>query len=487
LAQEAVLEEDMVNSWTNGNKLPLFITATCDFAPYDDPLISSIGDNILMRPVTGGIALMTTTRPVFAFSNRVINNNYLVTALQRDVNGKYLSLGEAIKRAKNYTYQTSGDALNNRKFTLLGDPALTLGFPEYEVVTTSINSIPASTYNDTLKALNRYTITGEVRSRQGVVLSDFNGNVYPTLYDKEQELKTRANDIGSIVAEFGQQINLVFNGKAKVQNGRFSFSFIIPKDIDYRTGTGKLSYYAENGIIDAAGAERNLFIGGLGNEVKDDGEGPIVRAYLNDEKFANGGIVNENSVLIIKLKDSSGINTVGTGIGHDITAMLDNNPNKIFILNDFYEADTSYQSGTVKFPLPLLEEGQHSLKIKAWDVFNNSSEHILEFSVVKKGEFTLKHVLNYPNPFTTNTQFWFEHNRPLEDLQVTIRIMTITGKVVKTIVKTINTPGNRSDDTRWDGKDEYGARLGRGVYLWQLVVRTADGKRQQKLEKLVIL
>jgi hypothetical protein len=440
-----------------------------------------------MRPLTGAIGLMTTTRPVFAFSNRVINNNYLATALYRQPDGKYLTLGEAVKRTKNYTYQTSGDALNNRKFTLLGDPALTLGYPKMNVITTAINNISAAAFTDTLKALNRYTITGEVRNLQGVLMTDFNGNVYPVLYDKEQELSTRGNDPGSRVAAFRQQLNPVFAGKAKVQQGKFSYTFIVPKDIDIRTGRGRLSYYADNGATDAAGTESNWYVGGLGNEVKDDGQGPMVRAYLNDEKFVNGGIVNENPVLIVKLTDSSGINTVGTGIGHDLTAMLDDDPRKIYILNDFYEADTSYRSGTVRFPLAGLAPGPHNLKIKAWDVFNNSSEQLLEFTVAKQEELALNHVLNYPNPFTTNTRFWFEHNRPGEQLQVFIRIMTVTGKVVKTIQRTVTTTGNRSDEISWDGRDDYGAKLGRGVYLWQLSVRTSDGKRVQKLEKLVIL
>jgi hypothetical protein len=487
LAQEAILDEDMVGTWTNSARLPLFITATCDFAPYDDPLIRSIGDNILMRPGTGGIALMTTTRPVFAFSNRVINNNYLSIALRRDASGRYPSLGDAVRLAKNFTYQTSGDALNNRKFTLLGDPALTLGFPAFTVVTTAINGIPAASFTDTLKALNRYTVTGELRNRQGLPMPDFNGYVYPTLYDKAQQIKTLGNDPGSRVTPFLQQQNLVLNARARVTNGRFSFTFIVPRDIDFRTGAGRMSYYADNGAVDAAGSEDNWYIGGLGNEVKDDGQGPDVRAFLNDEKFVNGGIVNENSVLVVWLRDSSGINTVGTGIGHDLTATLDNDPNRIFVLNDFFEADTTARGGTVRFPLPTLAEGPHTLKVKAWDVFNNSAERILEFTVAKKQELTLKHVLNYPNPFSENTRFWFEHNRPMEDLQVSIRILTVTGRVVKTIRRTINTLGNRSDEIGWDGRDEYGDRLGRGVYLWQLDVRSADGKRQQKLEKLLIL
>ncbi len=488
LAQENILDEEMVNGWSNDRKLPLFITATCDFAPFDNPLVNSIGENILLRPRTGGIALMTTTRLVFAFSNRIINNNYIAHALQRNADGNYLSLGEAVKRTKNFTYQTSTDILNNRKFTLLGDPALTIGYPKFSIHTNSVNGVPAGTVADTLKSLNRYTITGEVRDLNGMLMQDFNGTVYPSVYDKEQEVSTLGNDPGSIPTTFRQQQNLVYNGKARVQNGKFTFTFIVPKDIDYRIGKGRLSYYAENGLTDAAGMDDAIYIGGAGNGVADDGQGPTIKAWLNDEKFVNGGITNETPVLVINLKDSSGINTVGTGIGHDITATLDNNSNKVFILNDFYEADTgSYQGGKVRFPLSPLEEGWHSLKIKAWDVFNNSSEYILDFRVVRKEELQLRNVLNYPNPFTTRTQFWFEHNRPSEDLLVTLRIMTITGKVVKTIVKTINSPGNRSSELEWDGRDEYGAKLGRGVYLYQLLVRTSEGKQQQKLEKLVIL
>jgi hypothetical protein len=356
------------------------------------------------------------------------------------------------------------------------------------VVTTAINGIPVSAYTDTIRALNRYTITGEVRDLNGVLMQDFNGTVYPSFYDKVKQQSTRANDPGSIKVNFDQQQSLIYNGKAKVQNGKFSYTFIVPKDIDLRTGRSRLSYYADNGVIDGSGVETGYYVGGLGNEVKDDGQGPLIRAYMNDEKFVNGGLVNETPVLLLKLNDSSGLNTVGTGIGHDIVAILDDNTDNIFVLNDFYEAESgSYQEGTVRFPMPKLEDGLHTLKIRVWDVFNNVSEFILEFKVVKKEELQLKHVLNYPNPFTTRTSFWFEHNRPSEDLQVTIRVMTITGKVVKTIAKTINTPGNRSDEIEWNGRDDYGAQLGRGVYLYQVIVKTRDGRQQQKLEKLVIL
>jgi hypothetical protein len=187
------------------------------------------------------------------------------------------------------------------------------------------------------------------------------------------------------------------------------------------------------------------------------------------------------------LYDSSGINTVGTGIGHDIVATLDNNNHQYFILNDFYRGDLdSYQQGTIHFQLPALEPGTHMLKIKAWDVLNNSSEIILDFIVAADEELVISHVLNYPNPFTTKTQFWFEHNKPFQDLQVKIQIFTLSGKLIKQINQTINTAGNRSNDVEWDGKDDYGSKVGRGVYLYKLSVSLPGSGKKEKIEKIVI-
>jgi hypothetical protein len=486
LAEEVVVDLDILNNWNNPNRLPLFITATCDFAPYDIPQLSSLGENILMRPKTGAIALMTTTRVVFAFSNRIMNNNYLQFALQPDATGKYKSLGDAVKEAKNYTYQTSGDIINNRKFTLLGDPALTIAYPVLKVRATKVNGI-AATQPDTLSSKEKVTIEGEVTDVQGNLLTGFNGHVYPAVFDKARNVTTLANDPTSQPTSFSTQTNILFKGKASVVNGRFSFSFKVPKDINYQYGFGKLSLYAEDGSNDGNGFFTNIVIGGAGNSIDGDNDGPEIKPYLNDEAFANGGVTNENPVLLLKLADSSGINTVGTGIGHDIVATLDNDTRKYFILNDFFEGDLdSYQRGSVRFQLPELEPGVHSLKIKAWDVLNNSNEVILDFMVAKDEELSLTHVLNYPNPFTTKTQFWFEHNKPGQDLQVRLQIFTISGRVIKMIQKTINTTGNRSSELEWDGRDEYGDKVGRGVYLYRLSV-TAPGKlKKEKIEKLVI-
>jgi hypothetical protein len=409
-------------------------------------------------------------------------------AMQPDANGKYKSLGEAVMAAKNYTYQTSGDINNNRKFTLLGDPALTIAFPQFKIKTTKLNSIDPLVQTDTLSAGEKVIVEGEVTDNTGSILSSMNGTVYPVIFDKPQTITTKANDPGSQQVAIHQQSNVLFKGKASVTNGKFSFSFKIPKDINYQYGNGKISYYAEDGIKDGSDYLTNFIVGGSSTGIDNDKDGPEIKAWLNDEKFVNGSIVNQNPILVLNLTDSSGINTSGTGIGHDITAMLDNDPSKVYNLNNFYEADLDkYGEGDARFQLPLLEPGPHSIRIKAWDILNNSSEYILDFTVINDEELVINHVLNYPNPFTTKTQFWFEHNKPSQDLFVQIHIFSLSGKVVKKIEKTINNSGNRSSDIEWDGRDDFGDKIGRGVYLYRLKVFCGSLKPRTVTEKLVIL
>lgn len=485
LAEEAILEETMINQWQNDNRLPLFITATCDFAPFDNPQIQSLGEQLLLKSKQGAIALMTTTRAVFAFANRIINTNYLRIALSSQANGSYLSLGEAVRQSKNYTYQTVTDVINNRKFILLGDPALVLGFPQHSVVTTAINDMNVELFKDTLRALNQYTFSGEVRNQSGMVVNDFNGTLFISFFDKEQERTTRGNDPGSNKVNFTQQQNLLFKGKSAVKNGRFRFSFVVPRDIDLRKGAGRLQYYAENGSADAAGTDQRFYLGGLGNLLNNDQQGPVMKGYLNDEKFINGGIVNEKSVLLVSISDTSGLNITGAGIGHDMVAILDGNTNNVFVLNDFFEAEMgSFTRGTIRFPLPTLEEGLHQLKIRAWDVFNNPTEIILTFSVIRKAAFQLRNVRCYPNPFSQKTTFSFEHNYNKEDLRITWNVFTQTGEIMKTFTQIVRPDGNRTI-WEWDGTNDSGIQIPSGSYYFSVIANSNDGQVKKASGKLI--
>lgn len=487
LADEAILDAGMVASWNNGTKLPLFITATCDFAPYDNPLQLSLGEQVLLKPGAGAIALLATTRTVFSNSNRILVNSFLENAFLRDVSGNYPALGTAVMKAKNTTYAAGGDINNNRKFTLLGDPAITLAFPRQQVITTKVNGLAYTPSADTIAPAKTMIVEGEIRNGQNQLLTGFNGTVYPTVYDQPRNTSTLANDAGSVATTFKDHGNVLFKGRATVTNGKFSFRFIAPRDMQYAPGTGSISYYAENGSTDAQGVSP-MGAGGPATTGITDTEGPEIGIWLNDENFVNEGVANLSPLLLVRLSDSSGINTSGWGVGHEITAVLDGQGSSALVLNPYFESELdNFRSGRIRLPLGNLAEGRHSITIKAWDVYNNPSEKTLFFNIAEGGTLTVKRVLNYPNPFTTHTSFWFEHNRPGEDLRVRITVMTMTGKTVKTIVKTINTTGNRSFDIEWDGLDEYGARLGRGIYLYRFLVQTADGQKVLATEKLTIL
>jgi hypothetical protein len=485
LAEESVLTQEELNRLNNPDKLPLFITASCDFAPHDDPAKNSLGAGILTGSANGAIALLTTTRLVFAFSNRLINDNYLKIALTPLSGGQYLTLGESVKQAKNFTSLSSGDLLNNRKFTLLGDPAMRLAFPELRIRITGINGA-VITGSDTLRALQKYTFTGIVTDGAGNPVTNFNGTVRPTVYDKAQAIKTLGNDAASIVTAFNQQSSVLYKGNATVTDGKFNFTFIVPKDINYQTGRGRISLYADNGVTDANGVNTSFYIGGTGNTIITDNAGPVIKPYLNDDKFMNGGMTNENPVLLVKLYDSSGISTSGNGIGHDITAVIDGIERNILVLNDFYTAyQDSYQQGQVLFQLPTLPEGKHSIRIKAWDVANNSSEVTLEFVVVKQVRLAIMNVRNFPNPFHVSTTFSFEHNQPNTELDVSILIYNEAGALVKRIKKILNTAGTRNCQVIWDGDDQSGAKLAKGIYIYKVIV-VAGGNKTESTRQLIL-
>ncbi|MBP6402553.1 MAG: type IX secretion system sortase PorU [Bacteroidia bacterium] len=485
---ERFLEVDDINNWSNLNAMPAFLTATCEFTRVDDPGRTSAGELVFLNPNGGGICLFTTSRLAFSSSNYNLCQRFF-THVFSQIDGHMPTIGDIFEQTKIDVYTDQ----YVRNFLLIGDPALKMAYPQLSVRTNTINGNDITTVIDTLKALKKITITGEVLDVTGAKASTFNGIIYPTVFDKWVTYSTLGNDRNVITdpsypAPFELQKNIIYRGKASVVNGDFSFSFVVPKDIQFQYGSGKLSYYAQNGSIDAAGYSNRLIVGGYDTSVPSDAKGPEIKLYINDEKFVRGGMTDKNPVLYAVVVDSSGLNTVGTGIGHDMTAELDNSSNKIYVLNDYYENDlNSYQQGKVKYPFKDLSAGPHSVNLKVWDVYNNSSEATTEFVVAESAKLALEHVLNYPNPFTTHTTFMFEHNRPFTNLDIQVQIYTVSGKLIKTIASKIFSEGYRSDELEWNGLDDFGDRIGKGVYVYKLRVRTSDGDYADKFEKLVIL
>ena len=480
---ENVLQISDINSWTNFNTLPVFITATCEFSRFDNPSMTSAGELVLLNPNGGGIALLTTTRLAFAQSNLTLNRRIYDT-LFRSSPDNYPRLGDLIKFSK------TPSNTNIRNFVLLGDPALKPAFPKYDIVTETINGTTIGSFSDTLKANGMVTVTGYIAdfSDQHNIIDNFNGMLYPVLYDKSVGIMTLGNDPKSSPAEFQLQDRILYKGKVSVVNGEFSFSFIIPKDISYQYGNGKLSYYAADSLSDASGYFDQFILGGYDESTATDDMGPEILMYLNDSLFINGSEINNSPVLYAALSDPGGINTSGSGIGHDIVATLDGAESITIFLNDYFQPQVDdFTSGKIIFPFNNLSNGKHTLELKAWDMFNNSSSSTIEFYVSDSINMDVTQILNYPNPFATGTWFTFRHNQFGEDLRVQIEIYNFNGQLATVFTpQNVVTNGYTIDPIYWDGEDNGGNKLNPGFYFYKIKVGDDLGYQTERVQKLII-
>ncbi|SHJ84564.1 Por secretion system C-terminal sorting domain-containing protein [Hymenobacter daecheongensis DSM 21074] len=487
-ADEQILNNSSVLKLTNRDRLTFMLTATCDFSTYDNPEFDSAGEQVLTDIEGGAVGLLTTTRLAFtggSYNDGIVRAFY--EGMFTPVNNKVPRMGDIMLHTKN---DRSITPIENRNFTLLGDPSMRLAYPEQEVTLDSINGkLITATHIDTLKALATVTMSGKVRSG-GVLNSRFSGKAQLTIYEKPATVMTLGNEDPSIPVSV--QENVIYAGQATVRNGQYRLRFVVPKDINYSLGLGKVSLYASDSVsrLDAHGA-RAVPVGGANSLAVLDTIAPNIRLFMDDTTFVFGGLTHTTTTLLARLKDQSGINTAGSGIGHEITATLDNDPRQLTVLNDFYTANVdSYQQGEVKYKFKDLTTGPHLLRLKAWDTFNNSAEKEIEFIAAKDEKLALQHVLNYPNPFSTTTTFHFDHNRANagDELDVQVQIFTISGRLVRTLRTSATASNPHFKDLTWNGRDEFDDQLARGVYVYRVSVKSQQtGTMASKFEKLVIL
>ncbi len=500
LADEQIVTRESVVGLRNTNNLTFFTTGTCDFSTYDDPDRTSAGElSLTDNPTGGAVGLFTTTRVVEAGLNAGLNQAYFNRVLL-PVSGTMPAIGTVVMQSKNdYPGPGLAGIVNNRNYILLADPSMTLAYPRQTVVLDSVRKRVQGAWvaTDTLQALARIRLHGRVLSG-GALSTAFSGNAHVTVYDKPTTVMTLGDEAkGDPTSLDGPrpvvvQENIVYSGQAAVRNGEFNLSFVVPKDINYNvsTGLGKISLYAADAArgVDAQGYQLRK-VGGASTAAIADTKPPVITLFMDNESFVFGGLTGQNATLIAHLNDESGINTSGAGIGHDISAVLDNDPTKQVILNDAYVGTVDdFRGGQVRNLFKDLAPGPHALRLKAWDTYNNSAEKEIEFVVANTEKLALAHVLNYPNPFATETKFFFEHNRTGDDLDVQVQIFTVSGKLVRTLNASVPGAESHQKSISWNGRDDYDDQLARGVYVYRVSVRTPrDGAVASKYEKLVIL
>ncbi|MBK8955329.1 MAG: type IX secretion system sortase PorU [Saprospiraceae bacterium] len=491
LAQERVFQNNEIPNLENYYKLPLVIVASCTFNGYDDPSKTNAGEEGLHNTNGGFLALFSTVRAVYSDDNFDLTSSVYKLLFQFE-NGKPLPLGEIMRRAKNE--HASGFILvNSRKFLLFGDPAQHLAIPLYKNKVTTINDKPIGTAVDTFRALERVNVRGVVTDQNDVLQSDFNGKLYITVFDKEIELRTKANDPGSFEDRFSIQKNIIYKGLVNVENGNWFFSFKIPKDINYEFGKGKISLYAtDEKSRDAAGYENQFIVGGVSSDTLVDDNPPVVKAFINDANFISGGICGPEPKLYAQISDDSGINISGNSIGHDLIAVIDQNTRNPIVLNQYYTSQFNNPlEGEVLYLLPQLSAGKHSITVTAWDVANNFGTGTVEFVVIDENDLVIRDVYNYPNPFNDYTKFQFQTNISSTQMDVEIDIRAISGQGVRKLKQRFLNNGYRVISMQWDGRDDGGSEIPNGVYTYKINIEAKNGqellKKQSLPQKLVLL
>jgi hypothetical protein len=496
LAKERIFDKFDAQEVNNVCKFNLFITVTCEYTKFDDPNRPTAGEFTFWNKNGGSIGLITTTRQIFVLVGETFNkelDDYLFSFGSND----YPSMAESLRLTK--LDNSIAGFTQKRLVFFIGDPAMKLAIAQPDIRLTKVNDVDVSQPIDTLKALSYTKLAGEVTDANGNLLSNYNGTLTATVFDKRIQRQTLGNDgvtdsNGLIILDFTTLGEILFKGQASITNGQFEFDFIVPRDISIPVGNGKVSFYAQNtnSTSDQAGANFDILVGGINENAAEDNIGPVINLFMNDENFVSGGITNESPSLLAKLHDENGINTA-SGIGHDITAVIDGDETNPIVLNDYYQANVDdYTNGTVSYPFRDLEPGLHTLTLKAWDVYNNSSTAEIQFRVFDKDEkLVINNVLNYPNPFVNYTEFWFNHNS-VEPLDVSVQIFTISGKLVRTLNGQTSggskSVSSLSKDIVWDGRDDFGDKIGKGVYVYKLKVKSNRlNKQVEKIQKLVIL
>ena len=484
LSGERIWEKSDGQNLSNQYKYPLFITITCDFSRFDNPSRPTAGEYTYWNPKGGAISMITTIREIGQFSAENFND-VLAKNLFSYGSNQYYSIAESLRISKNSNPNSSTNVV-----FYIGDPALMLAIPKPKIRLTKVNDIPVSQPIEDFKSLAKMKLTGEITDENNILLTNYNGELFTTIFDKIISRTTLNNDGYSPAMNFNTLGETIFRGNASITNGQFEFSFVVPRDIRIPLGNGKISFYAEKNLQleNETGYDTSIKVGGINENAVVDNISPRLKLYMNDETFVSGGTTNESPFLLANLEDESGINTA-SGIGHDIVAILDGDVNNPYILNDYYQTKLDdFTKGSLRFPFRNLAVGLHTITVKAWDVYNNPITAEIQFIVVGNETITLTHVLNYPNPFVNYTEFWFSHNRPYEPLEVQVQVITITGKVVWTRNQIITTDGFLSKEITWDGKDDFGNKIGKGVYVYKLTVKSnLTNSKTEKFEKLVIL
>lgn len=500
--QERVLTSDEIQNSNNFSnvysRFPFVSTITCEFTLWDEPGTFSAGEQFI-KLKQGGVSTMITSSRAVGIGYGIDFTGLYTREIFRLVNDDFLSLGDAHLNAK----KIRGSDSNHLKVNFLGDPAMKLSRPQRLLVIDNIETpVPGL-----IRGLDFVKVKGHINNPNGTINTTFNGRVVINIFDKRLNKKTLNNDGNLPVLNYTEEGSAIVKASGTAVNGVFTVEFYVPKDINYAVGEGRILGYADNKATDVFN-NQVVQVGDINPNGINDNEPPKVKLYMNNTNFADGGITDQNPMLLACVTDDTGINSTGSGIGHDITVYLDGQIINTIVLNDFFASGegngclnpslADYQKGNVTYPFKNLAIGQHQLTFKIWDINNNSTTATLNFEVKDESDqhLIINRPLNWPNPFTNKTYIQFEHNCD-DILDVNVQIYTITGKLVRTLSQTVVAEpflqGFRTprQSIEWDGKDDFGDTVAKGTYIFKIFAKSQNQEKCKgsatAVEKMVLL
>ncbi|HTY00697.1 MAG TPA: type IX secretion system sortase PorU [Bacteroidota bacterium] len=475
----------------NTNRLTLYFLATCNFSQFDDPSQVSGGELLVNKPDGGGIAVISACRKVYASSNAELNYGTYHAMFTHDA---YNRVQVERPATALFQYKQRGNLENDQKYFFLGDPTLRLQYPSGYASVDSINRLSVDSTNTlartspiAIQSLSTVTVAGSMRDASDDVDSTFNGQMILFVNDASR-VQTIINFYPGRNWSYTATGSTIFRGDNTVARGRFHATFVVPKDIFFgdSTGRGRMVAYCTNSTSDAEGYTGNIAFSGTDSVSTHDNAGPAITIYLNSRTFRQGDLVGPNPVLLADLADSNGINTSASGIGHRIEAWLNNSAQSVDLTDAYTSTINNYRQGTVQYQLSSLPVGKNTLRIRAWDSFNNSSTVETEFQVASDENLVITDVMNFPNPFSAGITYFTFHQNQQTPLNVRIKVYTVAGRMIKSIEST--TGGESFVKIPWDGRDADGDGIANGVYLYKVVASTVDGKfTSEALGKLAIV
>lgn len=468
----------------NNRYFPFVVTATCEFSAFDDASFVSAGERFFLKEDGGAIAMYTTTRPTSLSTNLWIVKNFYKHVFSGD-NIKTLRIGDLVRIAKRENVSNTSNYLS---YVLYGDPALKLAYPEKRV---SIDKINGNSIFETISVapMDSLRVEGVINDENGVVDEDFNGILYPKMYDNKSSFQT-LNNTGEYnnVYNFKLFSDVLYEGRVSVVNGRFSFTFQVPRSVNYQDAMARMSFYAADTVrmTDANGVFDNITVGGT-SSVAMDNEGPEIQLLWNGEDFVDGEVEN-NGTLTAFIHDPQGIYHYGSIIGRDLNLKIESEKSyNSLIVNKYFEPIIDdFSRGTINIELEALDEGPNKITLRAWDIHDNSNEASIVVNVVRTNqEKLMKNVRNYPNPFSDNTFFTIDYNSVNCTADVEIKIFDVLGKIVNTL--NYNNLSLPIKNMEWDGCDNTGRHLKSGAYIYKVYLKDSEGNEYNTTQRMMII